>query len=203
MENKNTDYSDPKFGNSYTPGAYDQPGFGTTNFAGDANNLYNKGTIIGDGESSPSTKNLPPIAGFIVSYSRSLSGDSYVLREGNNSIGFNRTNSIQLSEKHVSSEHAKINVSLDVESNSWLFQIVDLSSANGSYINGKRLDIYSGHRLNHQDKIKIGEYEFLLFIVDLKQLTLRPNEKFIGQKPAPEYQNYGGLMDSNATNVGI
>lgn len=166
-------------------------------------NFPQKGTIIGTSEIPPSVKNYPPLSGFLVSYSRSKSGDSFILREGNNGIGKGKNNSIKLAEHHISNDHAKINVSFDNELNQWRYQIVDLSSTNGTILNGIKLDIYSGQKLKNNDILKIGEYTFLVLIIDLNLLPHEVNQNFVEQQALPELEDYSRLPDSNSTNVGI
>lgn len=163
-----------------------------------------KKTLIGGDEETSSTenpKNQYVLAGFLVSFSKTEVGEFWDLREGNNAIGSGSENNIQLPEVHVSGKHANINVSKDTQNNKWKFQIVDLSSSNGTEINGVRQAIYTGAELNNFDKIKIGEYHFVLFIADKFINGLQKNEKFKPVTTGISYDSrdfFGG--DNNRTN---
>lgn len=128
-----------------------------------------KKTRIGESggvESSALIGKTPVMAGFLVSFSREESGEFWVLREGNNPLGKSAENQIILQDERVSDKHANINVSKNKSTDSWVFQLVDLSSSNGTELNGDRLPIYSGVTLNDQDKIKVGGFTFLLVSAD-------------------------------------
>ena len=142
-----------------------------------------KKTIIEGQEETSSRenpKNLNVLVGFLVTFSKTEIGEYWELREGNNSIGSSAENSIELSEKHVSGKHANLNVSKDASNNSWKFQIVDLSSSNGTELNGSRLPIYSGVELTNNDRIKIGEYTLVLIAADKFVMNLFKSDKFQG-----------------------
>jgi pSer/pThr/pTyr-binding forkhead associated (FHA) protein len=63
-------------------------------------------------------------------------------------IGRSRDNSIHLADERVSRRHARI----DLEQGS--FVIFDLDSANGTFVNGERIQ---RHRLRSGDEIRIGD----------------------------------------------
>lgn len=142
---------------------------------------FKKRTII-EGEGA-SDENIPEqlntLAGFLVSFSKFETGEYWELREGNNGIGTSQENSIILNESHVSGNHAKLNVSKDSKNNKWRFQLVDLSSSNGTFINDDRLGIYTGFDISSNDKIKVGEYELILIPADkfINSLVKNPNFK--------------------------
>lgn len=165
-----------------------------------------KKTIV-EGQENVTTrenpKNLNVLAGFLISFSRTEIGEYWELREGNNSIGSSSENSVLLSEKHVSSKHANINVSKDTQGNSWKFQLVDLSSTNGTELNGNRLPIYSGIEIKNNDVLKIGEYTLLLFTADKFVHKLSKSEKFQEMTQNISYDSRDYFSSSNdATNAG-
>ena len=104
-------------------------------------------------------KRRPSRAG--VSYGLEIisSGNGRDLKEGSIipirsdlSIGRKDSNSIILSDQHVSGNHAKI-----VVRNNGLF-LEDLNSTNGTYLNGKKIS--SRVKLNNKDEIQIGTAVF-------------------------------------------
>jgi len=194
----NNDYSSPEFmGNQYSPSNGGIMGGGES--LGNEFNPNEKKTMVGgvDVSSNKTKKRITQLAGFLVSFSKSNIGEYWELREGNNSIGTNKTNEITLSEKHVSGDHAVINVYHEVKENSWIFDIADKSSSNGTYINGDRLRIFTGLRLKNNDKIQIGEYVFMLFIVDKFQNNLEQNPQFVSNEQAPDYSQEDWFSQMN------
>jgi pSer/pThr/pTyr-binding forkhead associated (FHA) protein len=154
--------------------------------------LSKKKTLIGEQEETISVENPKSkyaLAGFLVSFSKTETGEFWDLREGNNAIGSTPDNDIQLQEEHVSGKHANINVSKDAPNNKWKFQMVDLSAANGTDLNGTKLPIYTGVDLNSFDKIKIGEYEAVLFATDKFIHGLQKSEKFISAQQSLDYDS--------------
>ena len=147
--------------------------------------------------SKENPKNLNVLAGFFVSFSKTEIGEYWDLREGNNSIGSSPENNIILSEKHVSSKHANLNVSKDTQNNSWKFQIVDLSATNGTFVNERRLPIYSGEEIKSQDTLKIGEYSLMLFVTDKFANKLSKSEKFQGTAQNISYDSRDYFRSNN------
>lgn len=82
---------------------------------------------------------------------RSSDGRQHALA-GSCSIGRHPTNTLQLSSSEVSRRHAIIQAQGEAE-----FWIVDLGSANGTYVNGRRLS--QALRLRHGDVIRIADVE--------------------------------------------
>ncbi len=171
-------------------------------------------TRVPGNEDIPSRENpkdVNTLAGFLVSFSKSEIGEYWELREGNNSIGSSaQENSVLLAEKHVSGKHANINISKDTQNNSWKLQLVDLSSTNGTELNGNRLPIYSGVEIKNNDKIKIGEYTLVLFVADKYVNGLSQNDKFQatattqnsgwgGNQGYPDYSSENFYNNANST----
>lgn len=142
-----------------------------------------KKTIV-DGSEDISAKENPKslgiLTGFLVSFSKTEMGEYWDLREGNNPIGSTEDNTIFLAEKHVSSKHANLNISKDAANGSWKYQLVDLSSTNGTELNGQRLGIYTGVEIKNNDIVKIGEYTLMLISVDKFLHKLSKSDKFKG-----------------------
>jgi pSer/pThr/pTyr-binding forkhead associated (FHA) protein len=187
----NNNYASPKFtGNEYSPKHGGTIGGGES--SGLDFNPNSKKTMVGgnDVNQNASKKRITQLTGFLVSFSNSELGEYWELREGNNSIGTGNANEIKLSEKHVSGDHAVINIYKNPNENCWIFDIADKSSSNGTFINGERLRIYTGCTLKNNDKIQIGEYVFMLYIVDKFQNKLEINPQFVGNE-----KSSGGYAD--------
>jgi pSer/pThr/pTyr-binding forkhead associated (FHA) protein len=194
------DYSSPDF-MGQGDGQYSGTVPGGDYFGQPAGNNFKK-TMVGgmEEQAKGGQKRVTPLAGFLVSFSNQEVGEFWPLREGNNSIGTNKSNDIVLSEKHVSGDHAVINIHKDNANNCWFFDLADKSSSNGTYINGERLRIYHGYSLKNKDKIKIGEYELMLFVVDKHADKLGANPLFVGNKPSTNYSQES-WMDFGAGNT--
>jgi pSer/pThr/pTyr-binding forkhead associated (FHA) protein len=87
-------------------------------------------------------------------------------------LGRGEKNEIALPDsfKIISREHAKI-----VETEG-ILQLVDLESANFTYLNGQRIEPNEENALKARDEIKIGEYELEVELVmqrDTKLLMIR------------------------------
>ena len=165
-DNQNSNQNDGTISNDNSFGGY--------------NNNKKKTMVDGQEEmtSSENPKNQNVLVGFLVSFSKTEIGEFWELREGNNSIGSSQENQIFLAEKRVSAKHANINISKDSQNNCWKFQLVDLSSTNGTELNDNRLPIYAGQDIKNNDKIKIGEYTLVIFVADKFIHNLLKSEKF-------------------------
>src|SRR5215831_1913540 len=74
--------------------------------------------------------------------------------QGSCSIGRSASNHITLTSDSVSRRHAIIQIQREHE-----FWLVDFGSRNGTYLNNRR--IIQPTRLQHNDRIKVGPFEFL------------------------------------------
>lgn len=83
---------------------------------------------------------------------RDLKEGSIIPIRSDLSIGRKDSNSVILTDQHVSGNHAKI-----VVRNNGLF-LEDLNSTNGTYLNGKKIS--SRTKLNNKDEIRIGTAVF-------------------------------------------
>lgn len=83
---------------------------------------------------------------------RDLKEGSIIPIRSDLSIGRKDSNSVILTDQHVSGNHAKI-----VVRNNGLF-LEDLNSTNGTYLNGKKIS--SRIKLNNKDEIRIGTAVF-------------------------------------------
>lgn len=139
------------------------------------------GTIISgheDDQKSDNPENLNTLLGFLVSFSRTDSGEYWVLREGNNFIGKEADSTVKLNEDTVSGKHATLNITRNAEENKYDIVLVDTASTNGTFINGKKILAYNGKIVSNNDKIKIGNYELKLIIIDKYLENLTKSEYF-------------------------
>jgi ABC transport system ATP-binding/permease protein len=75
-------------------------------------------------------------------------------------IGRKEGNSIRLTERNVSRDHAKVTKRADPAKSAPIFTLADLTSYNGVYVNGLR--VAEGQDLAHGDLIQIGDYRIVL-----------------------------------------
>ncbi len=140
-----------------------------------------KGTVILTENEKAGNQSLQnPLIGFLVSFSKSITGESWELREGNLYVlGKAGDSDIILAEKSVSDHHANLQIrrSNDDEKR-LLIVITDTNSTNGTVVNGKDIGINGHISLQHLDKITTGGYELVLILIDRESLKLSPNEKF-------------------------
>jgi pSer/pThr/pTyr-binding forkhead associated (FHA) protein len=80
------------------------------------------------------------------------SGESFQLKEGTTVIGRETDNEIQIVSDTVSRHHARI------ENMASVCELHDLESANGSFVNGKKITM---RPLTHGDEIRLGDYVFV------------------------------------------
>jgi adenylate cyclase len=97
-------------------------------------------------------------------------GQSYRL-EGKNTfrIGRAETNDILLQSSSVSRQHAMVQ-----RDSNGVYSIVDLGSANGTFVNGKR--IHAIHRLRPSDRIGIGQRNFVFIQPDRECTQTNPGD---------------------------
>src|ERR1700733_3227838 len=75
-------------------------------------------------------------------------------------IGRKEGNSIRLTERNVSRDHAKLHKKNGVSKEKPVFTLEDLTSYNGVYVNGLR--VAEQQQLAHGDLIQIGDYRIVL-----------------------------------------
>lgn len=161
----------------------------------------NGGTVISGHENDNSydnSENLKTLVGFLVSFSRTETGEYWVLREGNNFIGTNSESSIKLNEKTVSDKHATLNITRNSKENKYDIVLVDTTSTNGTFLNGDKVLAYSGKVVSNNDKLSIGNYELKLIIIDKYLENLTRNENF-QEISDYDYSSREFNLTSNAT----
>jgi len=149
------------------------------------------GTVMGadtpywEGQQEPA-KNKP-LVGFLVSVSRTMEGEFWPLRLGENMIGSASDRSILLNEEKVSEKHATLIIQINEEENFQLnVWITGLNATNGTYLNKKLIPPQTAISCNNNDKIKIGSYELLLLLFDVNKHGMKSMESF---KPKYDYGN--------------
>jgi hypothetical protein len=81
-------------------------------------------------------------------------GKTHNLSAGTTTIGRRRTNDVWLKDDLVSRVHAEL------RENGQGVEVVDMGSANGTFLNGKRLPPNQAYPLQAGDRLKIGQTEF-------------------------------------------
>ena len=140
-----------------------------------------KGTVVmGAGNNTSRISQQNPLTGFLVSFSKSATGECWQLREGNLYVlGKASDADIQLGEKSVSDHHATIQIRRSNDDEKKLMIVVsDTNSTNGTVVNGKDIGINGHINLQHHDKILMGNYELMVMLIDRERLLLAPHDKF-------------------------
>lgn len=134
--------------------------------------IFNSGKIVSKNKSHKGF-----LTGFLVSFSRDPNGEYWVLRQGKNTIGSDRSNDIILPEKNISDQHAVLNIRRSKKDNRLMFAIVDMCSEEGTLVNGEDIE-FTTTELSTGDKIMVGGYELLLLSFDKDQQSLTTNNAF-------------------------
>jgi len=140
-----------------------------------------KGTILlADAGASSKISVLNPLVGFLISFSKSATGESWELREGNlYVIGKGNDAAVILNEQSVSDHHAALHIRRSNDDEKKLMIVItDTNSTNGTVVNGKDIGINGHISMQHHDKLIIGNYELVMIMINQEHLQLKPNEKF-------------------------
>ena len=120
-----------------------------------------------------------PLVGFLVSVSRTLEGEFWPLRLGENVIGASGDCAIMLNEAKVSERHATLTIQINEEENFQLnVWINGLNATNGTYLNKKLIPPQTAVPCSNNDKIKIGRYELLVMLFDANMHEMKNAENF-------------------------
>ncbi|MDR1257817.1 MAG: FHA domain-containing protein [Tannerellaceae bacterium] len=120
-----------------------------------------------------------PIVGFLVSVSRTDEGEYWVLRQGQNLIGSGEECDVVLPEISVSRVHAVLAIHRNPgDKNRLNVGIMEKGSSNGIFVNNNYIG-FNPCQCKNLDKIKIGNYEMILFLFDAAELGLKKAESFI------------------------
>ncbi len=143
------------------------------------------------------------ITGILVSFSKDPKGEFWIVRQGKNTIGSDRSNDIVLNEANISDQHAALNVRRSRKDNRLMFAVVDMCSEVGTLVNGEDIE-FTTTELNMGDKLVVGGYELLLLSFDKDKQGLTTNsafEELIKSTPSNSKQgNWQPNMDYAAGN---
>ncbi len=148
----------------------------------------NEGTIFGQ-NGGPDTLNRThrKIAGILFSFSKNIYGEYWIVYHGRNTIGSGISSSIRLMEKSVSEKHALLNARV-IEEQNLIFELRDVGSNVGTILNDKDLYHFQNYAvLKHGDRIKIGGYDLLFYVVDDITQNMHPNHQFKPISDIPQY----------------
>jgi pSer/pThr/pTyr-binding forkhead associated (FHA) protein len=132
-----------------------------------------KHTRVEGSKKSPIISSNRTVAGFLISFSADPTGEFWVLYEGRNRIGSERSNDVFVNDSKVSADHAIINIRHSVNDGRLLVAISDQNSSNGTIVNGRDIE-FTPCELSNGDIIKIGYHEFGLLILDRVNKGLEP-----------------------------
>lgn len=98
-------------------------------------------------------------APYLIVLSGGIPGSMLALAAGSNWVGRSPENAIQLADHTVSRSHAVLKVDPD-----GTVGLTDLSSTNGTFVNGERLEPNRSRELDDGDRIRVGSQSVLKFI---------------------------------------
>ena len=120
-----------------------------------------------------------PLVGFLVSVSKTEEGEYWVLRQGQNNIGSGSNCNIILPEASVSGNHAVLAVHRNPnDGNKINVGIIDKGSSNGVFVNDQYIG-FNPFQCKNFDKIKIGNYELLLVLIDAVEFNMKKADNFV------------------------
>ena len=111
----------------------------------------------------------------MVSFSVDPTGEYWVLYEGRNRIGSDRTNDVVINDANVSSNHAILNIRHSINDGRMLVAISDQNSSNGTIVNKKDIE-FNSFELKNEDVVQIGNHELGLLFLDRNAKELKPME---------------------------
>ena len=104
------------------------------------------------------------LVGFLVSFQPSKEGAFWVLRSGENRVGRSKSGQelqVAIDNVTISSFHALIRAEPEYRT----LQIVDAGSANGTYLNGRKLEPHQARELRDGDLVRIGGFDAVVKVV--------------------------------------
>jgi pSer/pThr/pTyr-binding forkhead associated (FHA) protein len=134
-----------------------------------------KHTRVEGSEEQPLKSSDRIVAGFLVSFSADPTGKYWVLYEGRNRIGSDKSNDVAINDANVSSNHAILNIRHSVNDGRMLVAISDQNSSNGTIVNKKDIE-FTTLELNNEDIIQMGSHEFGLLFISRYAKGLEPAE---------------------------
>ncbi len=153
-----------------------------------ATNLPNEGTVFGpSGGQDILNRTHRKIAGVLFSFSKNIYGEFWIVYHGRNTIGSGTSSNIRLLEKSVSEKHALLN-SRVIDDTNLIFELRDDGSNVGTILNDKDLYHHQNYAmLKHGDRIKIGGYDLLFYVVDDILQDMHQNKDFKPISDIPQY----------------
>lgn len=138
------------------------------------------GTVIGSSNGSNNyNDNIKKLEAFLVSFSKDGHGEYWPLYLGKNSIGSKSgSNSVFLNEASVSRKHASITIRKHPFNDQMIYELKDLGSSTGTYLNQKDHTEYDDMLLKNEDKIRIGNYSLIFLVVNNRELNMGKEEAF-------------------------
>jgi len=104
----------------------------------------------------------------LIAISGSFEGSIFVLKEGETTIGRDKTNDIRIPDRSISRRHCLIKNDREI------FTIIDFESFNGTFINGATV---KEQTIMHGDNLKLGDVLFIFYQYETENdLTLNPIE---------------------------
>jgi pSer/pThr/pTyr-binding forkhead associated (FHA) protein len=142
-----------------------------------------------------------PIVGFLVSVSRTEEGEYWVLRQGQNTIGSGDECDVVLNEISVSRVHGVLAIHRNPGDNNRLnVGIMERGSSNGIFVNNSYIG-FNPYQCKNLDKIKIGNYELILFLFDAAELGLAKVEGFTSGGGSFDYSDREMYPESDKTRI--
>jgi pSer/pThr/pTyr-binding forkhead associated (FHA) protein len=111
---------------------------------------------VSDEDVVVSVGDFPADAGLLVVKRGPNAGSRYLLAAGTTSIGRHPDSDIFLDDVTVSRRHAEVTRSAEA------FEVRDVGSLNGTYLNRQRIDVGA---LHHGDEVQIGKFR-LVFLTE-------------------------------------
>lgn len=140
--------------------------------------IPNEGTIFGPSNEQILSRENKKIAGVLFSFSKDALGEFWIVYHGRNTIGSGAKSTIKLAEKSVSENHALLNCRV-IDNDKLIFELRDEGSNGGTILNGQDLYHFNNYAsLKHGDRIIVGGYDLLLYVVDDISLNMKPNTNF-------------------------
>ena len=113
---------------------------------------------------SHSLPEVGELVGFLVSFQSSKQGAFWVLRSGENRVGRSRSGQelqVAIDDVTISSFHALLSAEPEYRT----LQLADAGSANGTYLNGQKLEPHRRRELRDGDRVRLGGFETVVKVV--------------------------------------
>ncbi len=147
-----------------------------------------EGTKFGGEEgSSILNRHQRKIAGVLFSFSKSDLGEYWIVYHGRNTIGSSDQSNIILREESVSEKHALLSARV-IEASNLIFELRDEGSNVGTILNNQDLYHHNNYAsVKNGDRIQIGKYDLIFYVVDVMALKMVPSSSFKPMSEIPKY----------------